>query len=166
MPKAYAYPKVGTYGRDGKPTLAPVRKGARRPGQKAEIGAAAAFQRMLVREAYLWEQATEHQANGEGVLAQQEWEQWEKIASSIGTSETRDIKNRYHRGELIPQSLVDKEYDEFLSRHPDALRAGVKSIIERLTNQPPAAFEKDVDMLVDDLFREMPERLSILEPKR
>jgi hypothetical protein len=155
------YPAVGTYSQKAGRNLAPPKKrGPRKTVGLVEIGSDKSHQRLLQQEALLFTQMLEQKANNEQALYSVTHGQWTRLAIAIGTSEMRDIKNQLHRGELVPLARVRKEYGIVISTLAETLRAGLK---ERWTQVDsalePAKWDRAVDDMIDDFFRQVPEEL-------
>lgn len=161
MKSAFSWPQPGTYSqKEGRNLAPPKKRGPRKTVALVEVGSDKSHQRLLQQEALLFTQMLEQKANNEEALYSVTHAQWTRLAIAIGTSEMRDIKNQLHRGELVPISRVRQEYGLVIAHLPEILRAGLKAAWTQVdSSMDPAKWDRAVDEVVDEFFREVPEEL-------
>jgi hypothetical protein len=125
-----------------------------------EIGFDATHRRMLEEEVRLFERIKWLESKGRQEEADTLRPAWLNLSTSLGSADTRQIRNALQRGDLIPGSLVEKEYASLIVHHPEVLRSELKEMRTLMEPLPPAhVWDPQIDRLVDSLFRAMPEKL-------
>ena len=160
------YPPVNTYAPGWEKEAISPKPNSRRPGHKVKVGAGESHRRLLEQEARLYEQFTEHEANGETIPADRLRSEWSKLAVAIGTAETRELKNAMRRGDLLHGVEVDQAFSALLHHLPEVLRAGFKEIMKPYMDSEREWGSK-ADKLLDDLFAAVTRDIRIvMDPKK
>lgn len=131
-------------------------------GITVEIGFDATHQRMLEEEARMYQRIAEFEAAGQQSMADALRPGWMKISEALGAADTRQIKNAIQRGDLIPRPKVEQQYATLLRIHPEVLMHGMKEMRTKLDLSPlppAAAWDAEVERLLNDLFRALPQKL-------
>lgn len=125
-----------------------------------DVGFDATHKRMLEEEVRLYERIKLLERTGRQEEADALRPAWLNLSTSLGSADTRQIRNALQRGDLIPRSVVEKEFASLMAHHPEVIRGELKGMRTRIEPTPPAhVWEPQIDRFCDELFGTLPEKL-------
>lgn len=124
------------------------------------VGFDHAHHRMLQEEARLYARITRLEAAGRPEEADVLRTAWVKLSDSLGSADTKQIRNSLARGDLIQRNVIEKEFASLMRHFPEVLRAELKNMrIEVAPTVPAGEWDTRIDLHLDKLFGALPEVL-------
>lgn len=142
------------------PAEAPAVTGVGLAEASGDVGFDSTHRRMLEEEVRLYDRIKSLEAQGRVAEADTLRPAWLNLSTSLGAADTRQIRNAMQRGDLIPRSVIEKEFSSLMAHHPEVIRSELKAWRTSLEPVPPAhIWEPLVDQFCDGLFSALPDKL-------
>lgn len=159
-----SWPKPGTYdpeklARGEEPTPPGIKRPRGRPpnSTRADVNSAASHRRLLEQEAHLYAQMIDAEQAGDMVAADIYRTAWTKLAVAIGSSESKELKNALHRGDLLNRTEADRAFGLLIGHLPEVIRAEIKDLAKTVPGMPSVeVWGRIVDETCDRIFSNIP----------